>query len=306
MNNHRQVVIVGLVALVLSGCGESNESPKLPYSTIRTWPIPVQGKVVPAPRTIAVGHDDEVYVLDTAGRVVVYDPEGQVLRQWMMPEYEVGKPEGLCMLHDGRIVVADTHYHRIVIFDNQGKVLEMRGKHGTATGEYIYPVAVIEDPGHNLYVAEYGSNDRIQKYDSSGNHITSMGSFGTKPGAFQRPSGMVWHADHLYVADAINNRIQVFTDDGNFVGVLKDGKGVRPQLHFPYDICLGPSNHLFVVEYGAGRVTKLGLDGTVVGRFGSTGRGRGQFSTPWGLAVDGQDRLRVADTGNRRIVELVY
>ena len=43
----------------------------------------------------------------------------------------------------------------------------------------------------------------------------------------------------------------------------------------------------------------------MLGRFGSTGQGRGQFSTPWGMTVDSKGRIRIADTGNRRIVGLV-
>ena len=62
---------------------------------------------------------------------------------------------------------------------------------------------------------------------------------------------------------------------------------------------------LLIVEYGAGRVTRATLDGRVLGRFGSTGPNRGQFSTPWGMTVDSRGRIRIADTGNRRIVGLV-
>jgi hypothetical protein len=77
-------------------------------------------------------------------------------------------------------------------------------------------------------------------------------------------------------------------------------------MHLPYDIALGAeaSGSLLLVEYGGGRVTKLGLDGAVLGTFGSTGAGEDQFSTPWGVAVDSRSHIWVADTGNRRLVEL--
>jgi DNA-binding beta-propeller fold protein YncE len=61
---------------------------------------------------------------------------------------------------------------------------------------------------------------------------------------------------------------------------------------------------LYAVEYGAGRVTKFDLDGGKVSRYGTTGTGFGQFATPWGIAVDSQKKIYVADTGNRRVVEL--
>ncbi|MCP4616583.1 MAG: hypothetical protein GY844_09095, partial [Bradyrhizobium sp.] len=114
--------------------------------------------------------------------------------------------------------------------------------------------------------------------------------------------GLVWHAGRIYVADAINNRIQVYTDEGVYVRAL--GPEIGLSLHFPYDLALGADGALYVVEYGAGRVSKVDMDGRLLGRFGHTGRNEGEFATPWGIAVDSKMRLRVADTGNRRIVEL--
>ena len=115
--------------------------------------------------------------------------------------------------------------------------------------------------------------------------------------------GIVWHDSLLYVADAINNRIQMFRDDGQFVRVLGP-EADRPRLHYPYDLSAGTGGDLFAIEYGGNRVTQLDLHGNTLGTFGATGHGVGEFSTPWGLAVDSTGRIVVADTGNRRLVEL--
>jgi len=258
--------------------------------------------LIPQPRDVAIGLDDEKVVLDNGGRVLVYDAAGELIRKWDMPESSVGNPEGACVLPDGRIVVADTHYHRVVTFDPQGNVVGMFGELGRGPGQFIYPVAVTTDPAGNLYVAEYGGNDRIQKFDRTGTLIGQFGSFGTGNGQFQRPSGLVWCDGTLYVVDAFNGRVHVFTDSGSYRGLLgTSGAG----LHYPYDLSLGPDGRLYVVEYGAGRITVLTTDGIVVARYGTTGSGQGQLATPWGLGVDSAGRIWVADTGNRRIVEIV-
>jgi sugar lactone lactonase YvrE len=113
----------------------------------------------------------------------------------------------------------------------------------------------------------------------------------------------VWHDGKILVADAINNRIQVFTDEGEHVAVLGAG-GSGLSFHFPYDIAIDGDGILFVIEYGAGRLTRVSLDGRLLGRYGATGKGKGQFHTPWGVAVASPRRVWVADTGNRRLVEL--
>ncbi len=291
-----------LICLHLVGCGGSS-GPAIPVKEVHLWSVPPEEALQPAARSLAMDNDGGVVALDTAGRVLVFAPDGSIRRQWRMPDSRIGKPEGVCVLHDGRVVVGDTHYHRVVVFNGDGTVHQMFGKEGQGPGEFIFPVAVTKDAQENLYVAEYGSNDRVQKFTSDGKFIVSFGSFGTNPGQFQRPSGLVWHDGKVYAADAFNNRIQVFSDDGKFLKVLESSDHPAA-LKLPYDIKLGPDNTLYAIEYGAGRVTRLDLNGQLLGRYGSIGTGAGQFATPWGIAVDSQKKIFVADTGNRRVVAL--
>ncbi|MCA9015902.1 MAG: ATP-binding cassette domain-containing protein, partial [Planctomycetaceae bacterium] len=302
-------VSIRLLALLLcllfcSGC-LSDSAPELVFSQITQWSVPSEGIMIPAPRSVNVGPDDELYVLDNAGRVLVYDSSNELVRQWKMPESEVGKPEGVCFLKNGQIAVADTHYHRVIFFDQQGNVQKMLGTYGVGPGQFIYPVSVVQDPQGNIFVCEFGENNRIQKFSEQGEYLLEFGKVGTAPGEFQRPAGMVWHEGKIYVADADNNRIQVFSDEGTFLEILGTKTGGIP-LYYPYDIAIDRTNEmLYIVEYGAGRVTKINLDGEILGRFGKTGMRQGEFLTPWGLTVNSKDQVFVADTGNRLIVKLI-
>lgn len=293
-----------IVALASSGCGEAaSTAPTITVSRISNWAMPAAGAKIPAPRGLAFDSNGNLFVLDDAGRILVFNPNGTVKHHWSMPESDVGNPEGICLFQDGRIGVADTHYHRVVFFDRDGNLLTMHGELGEQSGQFVYLSAITQDSVGNYYVCEYGGNDRVQKFDVDGNFVVAFGGFGTDDGQFQRPMGIVWRDGLLYVADAINNRIQTFRDDGQFVGLL-GSEADRPRLHYPYDLTVGPDGDLFAIEYGGNRVTQLNLRGETLGRFGSTGHGVGEFSTPWGLAVDSNGRIVVADTGNRRLVEL--
>lgn len=296
----------GLLCCLISitGCHKADSLNSLPVRGEDYWNVPPEAIKIPAPRGILAGPNEECFVLDNAGRVLVYGPDGKVARKWWMPEYSVGKPEGICVLQDGRIAVADTHYHRVVMFDHEGKFLTAFGKLGKEPGEFIYPVKVIQDPAGDLYVCEYGENDRVQKFQTDGTFLLQFGSIGTEPGQFQRPSGIAWFDHRLYVVDAFNNRIQIFSEQGEFQGVLNTDADAS--LYYPYDISVTPQGEFYVAEYGAGRVSKFDLQGKLLGRFGAPGTGRGQFSTPWGISVDHAGRVLVADTGNRRVVRLNF
>ena len=302
----RTIACIASLLFFSSGCKRDDGTATIPVKSWRTWMLPADGAVQPTPRSLTTGPHDELAVMDTAGRVLIYDAEGALLRQWKMLDVQFGKPEGIVWLKDDRIVVCDTHYRRLVWFDQQGRVLKTLGQHGKGHGEFIYPVGICKDAAENLYVCEYGGNDRVQVFTRDGEWLREFGSPGTGTAQFQRPSGLVWHNGKVFVADAINNRVLVFSDAGKFLGLLgadTDGKSA-PGFNLPYDITLTPDGAFFVIEYGAGRLTKLSPDGKVLGRYGDSGTGEAQFATPWGLVADSRMRVFVADTKNRRIVAL--
>ena len=300
----RILALVCAVALCLglSGCLGSSGAAELPVVDSTIIRIPVDGKRMPAPRALTVSKDRELYVLDDSGRILVYDADNKLIRQWNMPESSVGKPEGIRVLQDGRVAIADTHYHRVVFFSKQGELLSMFGSPGEKPGEFTYPVDLMQDPSGFLYVAEYGGSDRIQKFAPDGKFVLEFGGLGTEMGQFQRPSGMVWLDSKIYVADAINSRVQVFSDQGQSLEVLD--WAAQGGLYYPYDIALSPHGQFFFVEYGACRVTVADPHGKLVAQFGHEGRGHHELWTPWAVAVSEDNRLFIADTGNRRIVQL--
>jgi DNA-binding beta-propeller fold protein YncE len=296
------VVVQFAFVLLLSACsrGPGIQTPKL--REWRTWQLPPEGPSLPTPRSLAVDAKDDLAVLDTAGRVTIYNSNGVLLRQWHMLDVSVGKPEGVTILNDGRVVVCDTHYHRIVYFDANGNWLRNFGSEGVERSQFIFPVGICKDPAENLYVCEYGGHDRVQKFTREGEWVGEFGSFGTGPGQFQRPSGLAWLDGKIYVTDAINHRVLIFADSGKFLQNLGDPN--PPHLDLPYDIALGPDGILNVIEYGAGRLSRLTPDGRLVAQLGETGHDTGQFATPWGITIDSTGRIYVADTKNRRMVTL--
>src|SRR3989344_3617807 len=66
------------------------------------------------------------------------------------------------------------------------------------------------DSSGNMYVADT-YNNRIQKFDSSGNFLMKFGSLGSSDGQLDNPYGVaVDSSGNIYVADSNNNRIQKF------------------------------------------------------------------------------------------------
>ena len=294
-------VVLTILCLFICSCTKNEDS--LNFSELTSWNIPAAGQKLPGPRAITCGKNEEVIVLDDAGRVLVYNQQGNLKRKWKMPATDLGHPEGVTVFEDGKIAVADTHYARIVVFNEDGTVAFKFGSRGDQPGQFYSPVGITLDEEQNIYVCEYGFNDRVQKFTKEGKFIASFGKSGIEPGNLQRASDMVWTDGKLYVADAVNNRIQVFDDSGKFLEILKN-QGKEISFYLPYDIDLAPDGSLWIIEYANCRLTQTTKEGKILGHFGRAGTELDSFRNPWGLGIDDKGTIYVADTANRRIIVL--
>jgi sugar lactone lactonase YvrE len=257
------------------------------------------------PRAIAIDKNDLLYIVDKVGHIQVFTADGEYLRGWHTPAIENGKPCGMTIDDEGNLVVADTHYFRVLFYKPDGTFLEDRtigGVNGQGEGEFHFLTDVAQDSKGNYYVGEYGEHDRIQKFSRAGKFLLQWGGHGRAPGKFVRPQGItIDKEDRIWVADACNHRIQIFDEAGKLLNVWGEhGKGIG-QLSYPYGIELDGKGHVYVCEFGNNRVQKFTTDGKSLGYWGTSGRREGELHQPWGLALDSQGRVHILDTYNHRV-----
>ncbi|WP_240911470.1 NHL repeat-containing protein [Paludisphaera soli] len=294
------VAIACAVACVAAGCdADEAPAPDLVWGVHGRNPGHLQ-----KPRVAAFDAEDHLYVADLTDRIQVFDRDGKYLRGWHTPDFNVDGPSGLTVDRYGRLLVADTHFYRILVYDAEGKLLFQIGDgvQGTEPGRFGYPTDVVIDRAGNFYVSEYGENDRIQVFSPEGKWLRQWGGHGYEPGEFLRPRAMaIDEADRIYVADSCNHRIQVFDVEGNLLrawGTRGAGPG---QMSYPYDLSLTPDGNLIVCEYGNSRVQKFTREGEPLAIWGRAGRGHGELNNPWALAVDSQGEVSVIDSNNHRV-----
>jgi hypothetical protein len=161
-----------LTMIFLTGCGSSNDTPDLAWGKrgIRA------GDFV-RPRAITIGEDaagnEAVYVVDYAGRVQVFTPEGKPLGLWSTPTISNGRPAGLCWSKvKKQLIVADSHYQQILLYQPDGTLVKaIPGTVGVGNlGPFQYVADIAEDEAGNWFVSEFGNEneDRIRKLNPSG------------------------------------------------------------------------------------------------------------------------------------------
>lgn len=259
------------------------------------------------PRAMAIADDDNLYIVDMTARIQVFTPEGEFLRVWRTPEHKNGRPTGLSFDRQGRLLVADTHYFRMLVYSPQGELLfKLGGTQGHGPGEFGFVTDAVDDSQGNFYIAEYGEYDRIQKFSPDGTFLLEWGGHGFEPGKFVRPQNLaIDEQDRIWVADACNHRIQVFDAQGKLLDVWGEQGDQLGQLYYPYDLTFDDAGDLYVCEYGNHRVQKFTRAGESLGCWGRHGRADGELHHPWALVRDRQGRIHVLDTLNHRVQRVV-
>jgi DNA-binding beta-propeller fold protein YncE len=147
--------------------------------------------------------------------------------------------------------------------------------------------------------------------------IRSWGTPGTASGSLRSPDNVaVDQRGNVYVADRLNNRIQKFNSQGQFLARWgrNGGDGTRGsgngEFRGPRGVTTDLSGGVWVADSGNNRIQKFDSSGRFIARLGrnrgdgTRGIGNGEFNDPRGLATDAQGNLYVADHGNNRIQKL--
>lgn len=186
------------------------------------------------PGGIALMGDGTLLVADQRNhRVLKFTSTGKLLAKWGEHGADPGQfggPEAAgsrfagphFVAHDsaGRVYTTEGALARIQQFSPDGKPLLAWGsktndpggfgnhKFGTATTS-LGPIGVAVDRFDRIYISSL--NDRVQVFSTEGKFLFGIGGTGDDPGKFAKPHGMAFDShDHLYVADAGNQRIQKF------------------------------------------------------------------------------------------------
>jgi DNA-binding beta-propeller fold protein YncE len=293
---------------VLAGCDGSHSRPE------RVWGRKgIRDGEFVKPRAVAVDKQDRLYIVDFTARIQVFDRKGNYLGPtWTTPDYRNGRPSGLSIDRDGNLLVSDSHYHCLRIYSPDGKELrKIGGQAGTGPGQFGYISDAVQDEDGYYYVAEFGENQRLSKLDPYGRFVTSWGAPGKGPGEFNRVRALTFRPNDpehlLYCVDACNDRVQVFTRDGQLVRLWGESGEAPGQLAYPYDLAFSPKGDvLYVLEWGNCRVQKFTPEGQWLGCWGGKGLAPGQLQCPWALAVDSEGYVQVIDSENHRVQRIAF
>ncbi len=176
------------------------------------------------------------------------------------------------------------------------------GSNGTGDGQFGTPAGVETDQFGNLYVADSEQN-RIQKFNPSGEYLDQWDGSASGNGTFNLPAGLTFTPDgSIYVLETYGSRrVMKFDSNWNYLSQWGGTGSGNGKFNSPSGITSDSLGNIYILDAGNRRVQKFDSDGTYITKWGSNGSGNGQFFIPQGIATDSDDNIYVADTYNDRV-----
>jgi DNA-binding beta-propeller fold protein YncE len=271
----------------------------------KTFPFQLIG-----PYGVAVDSKGLVYVADQrVGAVFIFNTQThdtQLIRNGF--EAHFGWINGLAIDDDDRLFVSDGKMHRVMIFNAKHEV------ENQITEGLQDPVGLALDTNNRfLYVVDT-QQDQVIVFDADTlKLLRRIGTGGkshylTTPGDFGAPQGVALDSDgNVYVTDTLNNRVEIFDADGNFISLFgKHGDGPG-YLARPKGIAVDSDGHIWVADEMQDRLQVFNREGQLLTYIG-TGHGEmpGQFRSLIGVAIDKQNRVFTTEQEPGRLQMFQY
>jgi hypothetical protein len=334
----RRAIFAATIAIAVIAAGKAyaqsdpapaNSAPN-PYRTIADWAKMPDGRTWGSTGGVAVDSHDNIWVAERCGAnscadsnlapILEFDQSGKLLRSFGAGMFVF--PHGITVDRNDNVWVTDGlgkdgKGQQVFKFSPDGKVLLTLGKAGVAgtdPDEFNEPSAVAIASNGDIFVADgHGgdSNARVVKFTKDGTFIRTWGKKGTGPGEFDVPHCITFDAlGRLFVCDRNNNRIQIFDQDGKYLGELK-------QYSRPSSIVIDKSGTIFVADsesesvsknhYGWKRGIRIGnlKDGSVTAFIPDPNLVATSTSSAEGIAVDSKGVIYGAEVGQKDLKKYV-
>ena len=257
------------------------------------------------PYLMAKGSNNEVIVRNySTDQLVIFDEQLQYSHVIGGRGNGKGKFQcitGIAVDNKGYLYVADSSLDSIQKFTiMSGQFVGQFGSTGIAEGQFDNPCGLVLSQSELLFVCDR-SNHRIQVFRNEQFSYT-FGQYGKQPGYFNNPRDLTLcnNEDELFITDCHNNRVQVFTPNGQFLRVFGNFTDIPFKLRHPVGIYYTPDNHLLISSSGNHCVLVFEEDG----RFVSAIEGKKRFTSPCGVIMMNNGQIVIASRGTNNLVVL--
>ncbi len=283
------------------------------------------------PRDIVADTDGNFFITDYQNnKIRKISPSGLVSDFVNLPS-TISFPHGISIDGFNNLYIGSSGNNKIIKVTPAGLATTFAGDGGQGaingpanTAQFSNLSGVTFDNSGIVYVADSG-NHSIRKISTTAEVTTIAGSSDGYTNAQGTAAQFSFPYDvtsdsfgNIYVADINNHLIRKITPTGDvttFAGSTmgyEDGIGSTAKFNSPRGLAVDSGNNIYVMDAVNRRVRKISPSGnvTTIAGTGTTGFTDGagniaEFGIAWGLTVDANGIIYVADTNNNKIRKII-
>jgi len=189
----------------------------------------LNGRHAVKPRSLKLGPDGFVYVLDGANGVMFkVAPDTLAVSVFFKPDPDdTGPLDPVDFAFDGKgtgLWVVDRLAATIWAIDKSGRLQDHLGRRGKKKGRLMRPFGIASLPEGGFLVTD-SLRDVVIRYDKKGRALDEWGGRGDRMGQFWHPQGIaVDESGRIFVIDQGNHRAQIFTLQGAWLATFGAGR----------------------------------------------------------------------------------
>ncbi|HYW37650.1 MAG TPA: SMP-30/gluconolactonase/LRE family protein [Terriglobales bacterium] len=277
-----------------------------------TQPQGESGKVLwqlAEPYGMAVDSKNNLYVADQkVGAIFIFNTETRDLDMIKNKTHShFVRIIGLAMDDNDRLFVSDPGLRHVLVFN------AAHAPEDVITEGLVMPGSLAIDHENRLLYVSDVELDQVLVYDADTLKLKrKIGTTGhkhelTSPGDFAKPGGLaVDQEGNLYVADTLNDRIEIFDADGKFIstfGKNGDGPGYFAR---PKGVAIDGDGHIWVADGMQDRVQVFNQQAQLLIAFGGHGLLPGQFQALTSITIDKNNRVFTSEIFPGRVQQFRY
>ncbi|CAF1066016.1 unnamed protein product [Adineta steineri] len=234
----------------------------------------------------------------------------------------LNQPIGLAIDSSNNMYIVDKANHRVMYWENgasSGSMIAGTGFSGSTNYQFDNPNIIQRDSSSGtLYISDV-ENHRIMQYlngSSSGTVVAGGNSYGTGSTQLWKPYGFTLDSstNSLIIANGAAHTIVRWVIDDTSWTLLAGSSGVSGSsptlLNGPVGVAVDRYGNIYVADTGNHRI-QFFLAGqssatTIAGITGSSGTSATQLNRPYGVTLDSQFNLYVADSSNHRVQRFLH
>ena len=137
--------------------------------------------------------------------------------------------------------------------------------------------------------------------------VAAFGSAGSGDGQLNGPRGVAADGKgHVWIVDRANNRVEEFSETGQYLGKFGSAGTGNGQFSEPWGIAVTPTGNIWVADTGNKRLQQFNAKGEFIQKFGTkaTAGSKGtEFTAPEGVVSAPGGMLWVTDSAGHRLSE---